>query len=130
MNEHINEALSGRQVVHGPDGEARYVMVPVAEYLELVDSGVTLGPDGEVLDVPDSVVIPGEVAERVHLEGKTMLRAWREHLSLTQEMVAKRMGVTKAAYSQMERGQEKLRIDTLKRIALAMGVGDWRKLVP
>ena len=59
-----------------------------------------------------------------------MLRAWREHLSLTQEMVAKRMGVTKAAYSQMERGQEKLRIDTLKRIALAMGVGDWRKLVP
>lgn len=129
MNEHTENALRGRSIVHGPGGEAQYVLVPVLEYLELVDTGVVLGPDGEVLDVPDSVTIPVDVAKAVDVDDKTMLRAWREHLGLTQADVAERMGVTKAAYSQMERGHEKLRIDTLKRIALAFGVGDWRKLV-
>ena len=96
---------------------------------QIKTKGVVLGPDDEVLNVPDSVTIPGEVAERVLVEEKTMLRAWREHLKLTQAQVAERMGITTAAYSQMERGEDKLRIDTLKRIAKAMGVPDWRKLV-
>lgn len=129
MSEHT-EALRGREVVLAPDGTVKYVLVPMPEYLELTrNDGAVLGPDGEVLDVPDTLMIPGEVAKRRILDEVPMLRAWREHLGLTQKDVAERMGISSAAYSEMERGKKNLRIDTLRRIAEAMGVSDWRKLV-
>jgi transcriptional regulator with XRE-family HTH domain len=34
------------------------------------------------------------------VDGATPIRAWREHLNLTQEEVAKRMGISQPAFAQ------------------------------
>ena len=49
------------------------------------------------------------------------MAAWREHLSLTQAAVAADMGITQAAYAQMERSKRPRRV-TLERVAQAMGL--------
>lgn len=54
--------------------------------------------------------------------GKTIIRPWREHLKLSQKKVAGRMGITQAAYSQMEKAPDKHRRDTLEKLAQALGV--------
>ena len=49
------------------------------------------------------------------------IQAWREHLNLTQAEVAEKMGISKAAYSQMETAK-KNRKATLQKIAEAMNI--------
>lgn len=66
--------------------------------------------------------IPLGVSRIATLEDKSLIRAWREHLGLTQEEVASRMGVTRAAYTQMEAADAKPRRATLVKIATALGV--------
>lgn len=95
-------------IEHG--GEPLYVLVPYAEYMELTGE-----MDGEV-------TIPLEVSKIATLEDKSLVRAWREHLGLTQEDVAGRMGVTRAAYAQMEAANANPRRATLAKIANALGV--------
>jgi len=47
--------------------------------------------------------------------------AWREHLGLSQAEVAGRIGITQAAYAQMER-VKKPRKATLEKVASALGL--------
>ena len=49
------------------------------------------------------------------------MRAWREHLGLTQAEVAARANMTQGAYAQME-NSAKPRRASLKKIAKAMGL--------
>ncbi|GAB2893142.1 hypothetical protein GCM10027093_30690 [Paraburkholderia jirisanensis] len=46
-------------------------------------------------------LIPHDVVSRV-VDGATPARAWREHLGFTQAEMARRLGVTEAAYAQLE----------------------------
>jgi len=48
-----------------------------------------------------------------------MIRAWREHLSLTQAQVAKRAGMAQAAVARIERGESKPRTATLAKLSAA-----------
>jgi len=104
------------QVITGPDGNPLYAVIPWAEFEEYFEQG---RPD-------DEVTIPFEVAE-LHLDGASLIRAWREYLKLTQDEVAKRMGVTRPAFAQMEAQGVRPRVATLKKIAEAMGV-EWEQL--
>ena len=45
------------------------------------------------------------------------------YLGLTQKEVAKRMGITQAALSQMEAGEKRLCKATLEKLAAALGIG-------
>lgn len=56
-----------------------------------------------------------------------MIRAWREHLGMTQEQVAEGMNVSRAAFAQMEAKGTRPRVGTLKKIATTMGV-EWEQL--
>ena len=49
------------------------------------------------------------------------IQAWREYLSLTQTELAEKMGITQAAYSQIEKAK-KNRKATLQKIAEAMNI--------
>jgi len=69
----------------------------------------------------NDITIPHEVVEKLIMEKKTAIQAWREYLNLTQAEVAERMGITQAAYSQMETAK-KNRKATLQKIAEAMNI--------
>ncbi|WP_243367322.1 helix-turn-helix domain-containing protein [Fundidesulfovibrio soli] len=70
----------------------------------------------------DTTNIPQEVAELAGSGRKSLSRAWREHLGLTKEQVAARMGISKAALEQIEARTAKPRRATLAKVAAALGV--------
>ncbi|MHA6820152.1 helix-turn-helix domain-containing protein [Ralstonia pseudosolanacearum] len=94
------------QLIHGPDGAPAFVVIPYAEYIA-----------GRM---EDRSLIPHAVIERT-VEGATPVRAWREHLGLTQAEVAARLGISQPAYAQQE-SSDRLRKASRDRIAAALGI--------
>ena len=68
-----------------------------------------------------TTLVPNEVVALVFAGDLSSMRAWREHLGLTQAEVAARAGITQAAYAQMETAA-KPRATTRKKIAAAPGI--------
>jgi len=90
------------------DGKPAFAVVPYDEFMRIIK-----------LDEP---TIPHEVAAMVLEKDFCLARAWREHLGLTQAEVARRMDISQAALSQIEKGDKTIRESTLKRLADAMGL--------
>ena len=101
------------------NGKPAFAVVPYAEYMKLIER------TGGRLD--EEVTLPHEVVKMSTLGRMSLIRAWREHLGLTQDEVARRMGVTQPAYAKIESGKTQPRIATCKRIAAAMGI-EWEQL--
>ena len=96
------------QIISGPDGKPAFAVIPYADFVACsAKSGDTY--------------IPHEVVAMMVDREWTITRAWREHLGLTQEQVAERMGVTQSAYSQQE-SSRKNRAATRRKIAAALGI--------
>ena len=98
------------------DGSPAFAVVPYEEYLELI---------GAKRD--EDVTLPHEVVKKTALEGKSLIKAWREHLGLTQAEVARRMEVSQSAFAQMEKPGAALRLTTIKKVAGALGV-EWEQI--
>lgn len=96
------------------DGKPAFVVIPYDEYMRLFPKAPR---------IPEGDAIPHEVVGMTIKKGYTLVRAWREYLALTQTEVARRMGITQAALSQMESGEKRLRKATLEKLAGAMGIG-------
>ncbi len=96
------------QTIVGDDGKPLFVVVPYEEFRRMC-------PDAAQGIVPDSIV------NRVFDAGLTPMAAWREHLRLTQDEVAARLGISQSAYAQMETGKRP-RKATLNKVAQAMGL--------
>lgn len=103
MNEHIDHQIIKK------DGIPIFVVVPYEEYLQFKK------PEKKVY-------FPHEVVEKHAIEEKSIIRAWREYKGISQEEMAKRIGITQAALSQMENPKAKLRRKTLVKIAVALEV--------
>lgn len=65
--------------------------------------------------------IPNAVVNKAINKDMTPIRAWREHLGLTQAEVAKRLGITQSAYAQHE-AKEPVRKVTREKVAKALGI--------
>lgn len=65
-------------------------------------------------------LIPHEVVSLI-VDGALPVRAWREHLNLTQDEVAKRMGISQPAFARQET-VAKPRKATREKIAAAFGI--------
>lgn len=78
------------QIINDADGNPAFVVIPYAQYV-----AQKIEPD----------LIPHEVVGRI-VDGATPIRAWREHLNLTQDEVAKRMGISQPAFAQQESRRE------------------------
>jgi len=65
-------------------------------------------------------MIPHEVVSRI-VDGALPVCAWREHLNLTQEEVAKRMGISQPAFAQQETVAKPRKV-TREKIAAAFGI--------
>jgi DNA-binding XRE family transcriptional regulator len=103
MSEHI-------KIIESDEGKPLFAVVPYDEYLDLVNRR-----DREI-------TIPHAVVGANVIEGKSMVRAWREYKKITQAQMAEKLGITQAAYSQMEKPDARLRRATLEKIAAAMGI--------
>ena len=66
--------------------------------------------------------IPQAVVEAHVLREVPLLRAWREHLGLTQQQVADAAGMQQSALARLESGANQPRPATLQRLADAMGL--------
>jgi DNA-binding XRE family transcriptional regulator len=96
------------QIIVGADGKPAFVVVPYDQFRRM-RGGFTKG------------AVPNEVVNLAYERGVSPMAAWREHFNLTQAEVAARIGVTQAAYAQMERVKQP-RKATLEKIAAAMGL--------
>ena len=96
------------QVIVGADGKPAFVVVPYAQFRRM-KGGFSQG------------TVPNEVVNLAFERGMSPMAAWREHFRLTQAEVAARIGVTQAAYAQMERGKQP-RKATLDKVAQALGL--------
>ncbi|MFZ6046873.1 helix-turn-helix domain-containing protein [Pseudomonas sp. CR3202] len=94
------------QIINGADGKPAFVVIPYEEYI----AQRRLHDD----------LIPHDVVSRM-VDGATAIRAWREHLGLTQAEVAGHLGITQSAYAQQE-SSSRPRKATRERIAMALGI--------
>ena len=78
-------------------------------------------PERDDLPKQRAQTIPNAVVRKVINEDMTPIRAWREHLSLTQTEVARRLGISQSAYAQQE-AKEPVRKATREKIAQALGI--------
>jgi len=67
------------------------------------------------------LTIPNAVVGKVVYKDMTPIRAWREHLGLTQAEVARRLSISQSAYAQQE-AKEPVRKSTREKIAQALGI--------
>jgi len=66
--------------------------------------------------------IPHEVVEANALHDVPIIKAWREHLGMTQEQLAEKAGMKQSALARLESGAIKPRTATLVKLSKAMGV--------
>lgn len=104
-------ALTNYQTINDAQGMPAFVVIPYADFQALSENSS--------IDLTDAV--PSVVVDAVFDKGISALKAWREHLELTQAEVAKRAGMTQSAYSQHE-SAETLRKPTREKLAKALGL--------
>jgi ribosome-binding protein aMBF1 (putative translation factor) len=95
------------------EGRPAFVLVPAADFERI-------RPLLEQRAVRDA--IPQAVVEAHVLRDLPLVRAWREHLGLTQQQVADRAGMKQPALARIEQGESTPRAITLQRLAEAMGL--------
>lgn len=95
------------QILKDAEGKPAFAVIPYSDYLRL--------PHRREPTVPNDVV--GKVIN----DEMTPVRAWREHLGLTQADVAQRLGISQSAYAQQE-AKESVRKSTREKIARALGI--------
>ena len=106
------------QIIHASDGSPLYVLVPWEEYVARF---------GGCSD--KDVTIPHDTAPLHGEHGKSCIRVWREHLGLSQHVVARRMEISQPAYAKIEALDAELQLETFRKIAVALGV-EWEQIRP
>jgi len=114
------------QIVTTPSGE-RLVVIPEADYETLLAAAEDAVDAAAVeafrrkLATGDEEPIPAAIVDRI-LDGESRIRVWRDHRGLTSSALAEKAGIAQAFLSQIETGKRDGTIDTLRRIAAALGV--------
>jgi len=95
------------QILKDAKGKPAFVVIPYPEYMNLTKQ--------------NAPTIPNAVVNKIINKDMTPIRAWREHLGLTQTEVARRLGISQSAYAQQE-AKEPVRKATREKIAEALGI--------
>lgn len=94
-------------------GKPVFVVIPYDDYIRAFPA--------EKNRIPSGNRIPHEVVGLTVSGERSLARAWREYLGLTQEEVAERMGISQPALVQIENAKRPRR-PTLKKLADALGI--------
>ncbi len=104
-------------------GKPEWAVIPYKEY-ERLRGAAELAEDAELARRAlerDEERIPIEVVERL-IEGENPVRVWRKYRGLTQQGLAKKVGVSPAYLSQIETGKRGGSSKVLRAIASALNV--------
>ena len=114
------------QTIVTPSGE-RLVMLPEAEYEALLAAAEDAADGAAVeafrrkLAAGEEELLPAAMIDRV-LAGESLVRVWRDHRGLTSKALAEKAGIARAYLSQIEAGRREGTVDTLRKLATALGV--------
>lgn len=108
--------MDTRHTILEANGKPTFVVLPYDDYLKLTE---TKKPKGRI---PADDSTPHEVVSAHLRNGWSMIRAWREHLGLTQAEMAARLEIRQPSYAAMEAPNAKPKKATRERIAAAMGI--------
>lgn len=100
------------QTILGRDGRPEFFVVPAAAFERI-------RPLLEAQAMRDTV--PQSVVEAYVLRDVPMVKAWREHLGLTQQELCNRAGLLQPALARIEAGSKPRRA-TLEKLASALGL--------
>ena len=106
------------------NGKPEWAVLPYKEFENLMEAA-EMAEDGRDLnkfhEQDDGERIPAEIVNRI-LDGEHPIKVWREFNGMTQEMLARKTGISKAYISQLERRKRLGRADVLKSIAAALNL--------
>ncbi|WP_332117289.1 helix-turn-helix transcriptional regulator [Azorhizobium caulinodans] len=109
-----------------PSGETM-VILPKADYdallaaAEEAGDGAAIGRFRERMAAGEEELLPAAMVDRI-LAGESPIRVWRQHRGLSLKALAEKVEIAQPFLSQIETGKREGGIDTLKRIASALGV--------
>jgi DNA-binding XRE family transcriptional regulator len=95
------------------NGKPAFAIIPWDEYQALLNNQI--GADESDVTFPHEVVM-------ANVRGDSLIKAWREHLGLTQDELANRSGIKQPALARLEKPDANPRRSTLKKIADAMNI--------
>lgn len=100
------------QILRDAGGQPAFAVIPFAEYQALI----LCRPELEA-----EPGIPLKVVDNALEKEISAARAWREYLKMTQEEVAKRMGIAQSSYAELE-SKQNIRKSSRIKIAAALGI--------
>lgn len=109
--------------INNEQGTPEFIILPIAEYEELLNKAVSYDDDEAWDDIPfekgdnDDALIPHDVVSIMIDQDLSLLAAWRIYRGLSQQEVAEQMGLTQSAISQMERVESKPQKKTREKLA-------------
>jgi DNA-binding XRE family transcriptional regulator len=109
------------------NGHPEFAVIPYADYqhfLELLEDETdarTAAEFHEAYSAGREFLVPDEIMRR-ELAGESPVKLWREHRGLTQQELAKRVGISKPYLSQIETGKRQGTVETLSAIARSLDV--------
>lgn len=107
MNTHIDPQIIMQ------DGHPAFAVIPWDKYQKLLKKAELESPD---------IWLPHEVVQAVAIEGLTLIKAWREHLGMTQAELAEKSGMSQPALARLEKSDANPRTATLKKLAKALKI--------
>ncbi|MDT3640062.1 helix-turn-helix transcriptional regulator [Cronobacter sakazakii] len=93
------------QVIHDKEGKPEYVVIPYELYLSLLtqlEDNETLMPLPFEMSDENDVTVPHEVVGISVEQNVSLQAAWRIWRGLSQQDVAKKLGISQSAVSQLE----------------------------
>ncbi len=122
----IEEHAMTTQIITTPAGD-RLVVIPEAEYRALVETAEDAADIAAIhefrrkLAAGEEELVPADVVDRL-INGESPIRVWREHRGLGIKGLAKQAGIAAPYLSQMETGKRAGTIETMRRLADALGL--------
>lgn len=112
------------QIVRGPDGDALYALVPMAQYERMkraADDIADIKASADALLGDRVSLIPAEVVHRI-ADGENPVRVWREHRGLKGVELARAAGISPAYLSEIETGKKDGTFRTMTQIGHCLQV--------
>jgi DNA-binding XRE family transcriptional regulator len=103
----MNPRIDYQTIEH--NGEATHAVVPYAQFMDLLKLA------------QNEPTIPHEVVSMI-VDGVSPVRAWREHLKISQQDMADRLSVTQPTYQAKEKLGANFRKKTSEQLAEALGI--------